>query len=77
LYGPHFQDWDFAALKNFKFSESRYLQFRAEFFNLPNNVDFGSPNSFQCGGLCGEGTVTSLAGGYNPRQIQFALKLYF
>ncbi len=77
LYGPHFQDWDFATLKDFRFSESRYLQFRAEFFNLPNNVDFGNPNAFICGGFCGEGTITGLAGGYNPRQIQFALKLYF
>jgi hypothetical protein len=77
LYGPHFQDWDFAALKNFRFSESGYLQFRAEFFNLPNNVDFGNPNAFICGGFCGEGTITGLAGGYNPRQIQFALKLHF
>jgi hypothetical protein len=65
------------VLKNFTFTESRYLQFRAEFFNLPNNVNFGLPNSYVCGGACGEGTITSLATGSIPRQIQFALKFYF
>ncbi len=78
LRGPGFRDWDLSVQKNFPlWAESRYLQFRAEFFNFPNNVNFGQPNSFECGGACGEGTITSLAAGSNPRQIQFALKLYF
>jgi hypothetical protein len=77
LRGPGFRDWDVGVLKNFTFTESRYLQFRAEFFNLPNNVNFGLPNSYVCGGACGEGTITSLATGSIPRQIQFALKFYF
>jgi hypothetical protein len=65
-------------MKNFRlWAESRYFQFRAEFFNLPNNVNFANPNSFECGGACGEGTITSIATGSIPRQIQFALKLYF
>jgi len=77
LYGPGFADWDMAVMKNFNFSESRYFQFRAEFYNTFNGVNFGQPNSFQCGGFCGEGTITGLAGGYNPRLIQFGLKYYF
>jgi hypothetical protein len=66
-----------SLFKNFQFTEASYLQFRAEFFNVFNNVQFGNPNSYICGGTCGEGTITSLAGGSTPRQIQFALKYYF
>ncbi|PYV02060.1 MAG: hypothetical protein DMG10_15685 [Acidobacteria bacterium] len=64
-------------MKNFPWTESRFVQFRAEFFNLPNNVNFGLPNAFLCDGGCGEGTITSLAAGSRPRQIQFGLKIYF
>jgi hypothetical protein len=78
LRGPGQRSWDLSLMKNFPLgTEARYLQFRAEFFNLPNNENFGTPNSSQCGGACGEGTITSNATGTNPRQIQFALKLYF
>ena len=77
LRGPGYRDWDVGLLKNFVFTETKYLQFRGEFFNLPNNVNFGMPNSFQCGGLCGEGTITSIASRSTPRQIQFAFKLFY
>lgn len=75
LRGPGGRNWDMSLFKNFAFTESRYLQFRAEFFNAFNNVNFGLPSSYLCGGTCGEGTITSQAN--TPRQIQFALKLYF
>ncbi len=78
LRGPGQRDWDLSLMKNFSLrTEARYVQFRAEFFNLPNNENFGTPNSSQCGGACGEGTITANATGTNPREIQFALKLYF
>ena len=77
LRGPGGKNNDMSLFKNFNFTESRYVQFRAEFFNVFNNVEFGQPNASYCGGTCGEGTITSLASGYNPREMQFALKLYF
>jgi len=78
LRGPGQRNWDMTLMKNFPMGpESRYLQFRAEFFDLPNNVIFANPNASQCGGACGEGTITAIATGTHPRQIQFALKLYF
>lgn len=77
LYGPGFTDWDTALMKRFSISESKYFQFRAEFYNTFNEVNFGLPNSFQCGGLCGEGTITGLASNYTPRLIQFGLKFYY
>jgi hypothetical protein len=37
------QQWDFSALKNFKFTESKNLQFRAELLNIFNHANFGVP----------------------------------
>lgn len=76
LYGPSFEDWDMALMKNLHISESKYFQFRAEFYNTFNEVNFGLPNSLVCTG-CGTGTITSLASTYNPRLVQFGLKLYY
>ena len=38
--GPAYADWDFAALKNFKVTESTQIQFRAELFNILNRTNF-------------------------------------
>jgi hypothetical protein len=43
VQGPGVQQWDFSALKTFRFTESKDLQFRAEFFNLFNHANFGLP----------------------------------
>jgi hypothetical protein len=76
LYGPGFADWDMALMKNVHVSESKYFQFRAEFYNAFNGVNFGEPSTLVCT-ACGEGTITSLASTYNPRLVQFGLKLYY
>jgi len=41
--GPEFQQWDFSALKNFRVTESRTIQFRGEFFNIFNRANLGLP----------------------------------
>jgi hypothetical protein len=76
LYGPSFEDWDMALMKNIHISESKYFQFRAEFYNTFNEVNFGQPNSLVCT-ACATGTITGLASNYTPRLIQFGLKLYY
>lgn len=73
LRGPKFQNWDMSLLKNFRFTERRYLQFRAEFFNVFNHPNFGLPNSNIENQIHG-GQITDA---YDPRIMQFALKLYF
>src|SRR5207248_7628862 len=45
VYGPGFVNWDFSAFKNFPITESKKVQFRAEFFNLFNQVNFNNPNA--------------------------------
>jgi hypothetical protein len=69
---PNFDQWDFSVDKNFRIQEKARLQFRAEFFDLPNHTNFGIPNP----------QITSAAFGtirttFPSRQVQFALKLLF
>jgi hypothetical protein len=75
LRGPGSQNWDLALLKDFHFTEARYLQFRGEFFNAFNHPNFNvdSPNTNIEDKVNG-GKIFSAAA---PRIMQFALKLYF
>jgi hypothetical protein len=77
-------NWDIAIFKTTNFGpEDRLgLQFRTEFFNTFNRVQFGPPNTACCNnpGLLATnnlsfGLVTSQLN--NPRLIQFALKFLF
>jgi hypothetical protein len=64
--------YDFSVLKNFRLTESSTLQFRAEFFNIFNRVNFGLPDNDISSPTFGQ-VQSALA----PREIQFALKLRF
>jgi hypothetical protein len=75
---PGFRDLDFSLTKDTSFgtrgnTEAAVLQFRAEFFNLFNLVDFGLPENVIRG--TGFGIINKTAG--TSRQIQFALRLIF
>ncbi|MDQ2711797.1 MAG: TonB-dependent receptor [Acidobacteriota bacterium] len=73
LHGPGFINTDLGAFKNFNLTERFRLQFRAEFFNIFNNVNFGNPDS-----TLGDTNFGAILGTANAqRQIQFALKLAF
>lgn len=67
-------NFDISFFKEFPISEAKRLQFRAEFFNIFNHTQFGPPGNLTVG-TPGFGAITSLA--VPPREIQFALKLYF
>jgi hypothetical protein len=73
LFGPPFNDLDFALLKDFSLSERYKLQFRAESYNTINHASFGTPSSYITTGSYGQLTYTS----NNNREIQFALKFLF
>jgi hypothetical protein len=87
LRGPSFLDFDFALFKNFQLSESKTLQFRAETFNIFNNVNFSPPGGGASGGfstLGGESRTAVGAPGFMQifsaaasREIQFSLKFLF
>jgi hypothetical protein len=93
IEGPGYTTWDTSFVKQFPINEQKRLEFRAEFFNVLNHVNylFG-----QFGAISAEPTPLELdpnnintptdpdASGFghplstrSPRQIQFALKFYF
>jgi predicted heme/steroid binding protein len=70
--GPGYADWDFGALKNFKVTESKQLQFRAELFNILNRTNFRLPD---CD--ISSPTFNHILEAGTPRQVQFALKFSY
>jgi hypothetical protein len=75
LTGPHLYGFDMGIFKRFSITERVTLQFRSEFFNIFNQVNFANPNT-SFGGSFGTVTSThSFAG--DPRIMQFGLKLMF
>ena len=70
--GPGYADWDFAALKNIRLTESSHLQFRAEIFNLLNRSNFRLPD---CD--ISSPTFNHILAAQAPRQVQFALKFMY
>jgi hypothetical protein len=76
--GPALYDFDFALIKDTAWElgqarKSVNLQFRAEFFNLFNIVNFGLPSNILTGS--GFGVISRTAN--NSRQVQFSLKTMF
>ena len=85
---PGFHRLDYSLFKNFKINERYSMQFRSEFFNILNHPNFNAPNFGGNGvvSIGGSGNITDPHFGevgstrdapYDPRQIQFALKLYY
>ena len=72
LIGPGINNWDISFLKRVKFRESRSLEFRAEFFNAFNHVQFLNPDAQGFSSTFGQISQTR-----GPRLIQFGLKFYF
>ena len=73
--GPRLHVWDISVLKNIALRESWRLEFRAEFFNAFNNVNFLPPEDANADfGRPQFGTLTSTE---RARVIQFGLKLHY
>ena len=70
--GPSYTNFDLAVAKLTQITERVNMEFRAEFFNLPNAVRFRDPNTTITSGTFGQISTT-----YDPRIIQFGLKLGF
>ncbi len=70
--GPRYSDWDFSIFKNFRVSESKDIQFRAEFFNILNHPNFRLPDSD-----ISSPTFNQIQAALPPRVVQLALKFLF
>ncbi len=86
LRGPRQTNVDFSIIRRFPFGEAKCVEFRAEFFNLFNQVTFENPvsnlNAASVDPNTGQiidpgdfGRITKTSN--NPRLVQFALKLNF
>jgi hypothetical protein len=81
--GPRYFDTDVNLVKNFVITERFKLQFRAEFYNIFNRIQFDNPDAssdtIASPGTFGQSlaTITQPDGTTSARQIQLALKLRF
>jgi hypothetical protein len=73
LRAPGIKNFDFSLSKLTRMTEQASLDFRAEFFNIFDRVQFAPPNTAFGGPLFG--LITSQAN--NPHQIQFSLRASF
>jgi hypothetical protein len=84
--GPFQQNWDFSLIKRFRLTERQDLRFAADFFNLWNHSNFGTPLvtdyeqylAWTGSGQSGPdpfGRIVSTTG--TPRLIQFSLRWAF
>ncbi len=74
VHAPGFRNTDLSVFRNFPIHDSIRAEFRAEAFNVWNNVNFGTPYGY-VGYLPPFGTVSSTVG--NPRNLQFAVKIFY
>lgn len=73
LRSDWYKDVDLSIFRDFTITESKRLEFRAEFFNAFNNVVWGTPDS-----TLGDPTFGQVTGVANtPRQIQLGMKFLF
>jgi hypothetical protein len=83
LYGPSLHSWNMGLFKNFRHNNDVNVQFRVEFFNIFNQVNFDIPgttpsdnriaaNSANFGRITRTVPVTG-----DPRIVQFGLKFVF
>ena len=74
--GPFLHVWDLSIAKAFPlFSDTRRLEFRAEFFNLWNQTNFFPPQDNST--IFGRPQFGTIIDAEAARIIQFALKLYY
>jgi hypothetical protein len=76
FHGPGIENLDMSIFKSFAVTERYKVEFRSEFFNTYNHVNFGNPSANAApASLPTFGKLLSTIG--DPREIQFALKVYF
>jgi hypothetical protein len=72
---PGIRNADLTLGKDFRVHEGHIVELRMEAFNAFNGVVFGNPNASFAGNTFG--IITNYAGGFGPRQLQFAVRYQF
>jgi len=71
--GPGINNLDFSLLKRTSLTENKYLEFRADFFNIANHTQFINPDGNSSDGS----DFGRIKRARDPRLVQFALKFFF
>jgi Carboxypeptidase regulatory-like domain len=71
--GPGYWDLDLGAIKHFRLTETKNLEFRSLFYNAPNHPTFANPNATVIDPTFGQINGTN----GNSRVIEFAMRLSF
>ena len=83
---PGFDEFDFSLVKNYHFKERRFIEFRAEVFNLFNRVNFFNPINLSLippaagsGNLnvTSQGSFGVITAAQPSRQIQLGMRFVF
>jgi hypothetical protein len=81
IEAPGIKEWDFSVFKFFHPTERTQVEFRSEFFNLPNHTNFlfaaTGPQNGNNSTILGTPQFGALTAARAPRQIQFALLFSF
>jgi len=72
IRGPGINNWDLSITKKTAITESKSIEFRAEFFNALNHVQYLTVDN-----QGGSGTFGQVTSDRQPRLIQFGLKFYY
>jgi hypothetical protein len=73
VYGPGMQTMDMGVVREFNVTESARFEARAEFFNLFNHTNLGTPNRFVNTSSFGSITEATTPG----REIQLSARMSF
>ncbi|MFB3828599.1 MAG: carboxypeptidase regulatory-like domain-containing protein [Bryobacteraceae bacterium] len=80
IRGPGINNWDVAVFKNFRIHERMRLQFRWELYNFFNHTQFSALDTgarFDASGSQVNSRFGQFTGAYDPRTMQFALRVSF
>ncbi|KAA6463283.1 TonB-dependent receptor [Acidobacteria bacterium AB60] len=72
-FGPSFFNSDLALAKFVAIHENVGIKFRFDAYNAFNHISPGNPG----GNIESDGTITGGAAGYQPRQLEFSLRVQF
>ncbi|MCX6550587.1 MAG: TonB-dependent receptor, partial [Acidobacteria bacterium] len=72
LREPSFTNLDFSVVKQFAFGSRRMGEIRADFFNLPNTLNYSAPNT-----TLGSTTFGQVTSAYGERQMRFSVRFLF
>jgi hypothetical protein len=76
IRGPHYQNWDTALEKNWRFKDAMRAQFRFETFNTFNHPNFYAPGPGNMS-LFNTASFGLITAAFQPRIVQWAGKFYW